>query len=310
MNLRRSANDGGTLMLTHLSQEAVKPSRVVVIGAGGFVGGAISRHLAAADIDVLPIRRSEVDLLAPDAAARLAGYLKPGDSIVAAAARAPCKNLDMLIENMNMTRAIVTAVAGANVSHVVNISSDAVYGDEPVPLTEAAPLAPETFHGVMHLAREIAFQSDVAAPLAILRPTLLYGRDDPHNGYGPNRFRRLAEAGEPIILFGAGEERRDHVWIDDLAEVTKRVLMHRSTGRLNIATGEVYSFRAIAELVKEAASCKVEIKETPRHGPMPHKGYRPFDIAAFRTAFADFDYVKLPAGLQKVRDMPQHSTER
>ena len=47
--------------------------------------------------------------------------------------------------------------------------------------------------------------------LAILRPTLIYGAGDPHNGYGPNRFRRLAATGKPIILFGEGEERRDHV---------------------------------------------------------------------------------------------------
>ena len=42
-------------------------------------------------------------------------------------------------------------------------------------LTEETPAAPVTFHGAMHLAREIAFQSDVAAPLTILRPTLIYG---------------------------------------------------------------------------------------------------------------------------------------
>ena len=29
-------------------------------------------------------------------------------------------------------------------------------------------------------------------PVGILRPTLVYGANDPHNGYGPNRFRRLA----------------------------------------------------------------------------------------------------------------------
>jgi hypothetical protein len=27
---------------------------------------------------------------------------------------------------------------------------------------------------------------------------------DPHNGYGPNRFRRLAAAGQEIVLFGEG----------------------------------------------------------------------------------------------------------
>ena len=292
-------------MLRHLSPEPIKPSRVVVVGSRGFVGGAICRRLEMAKIDVLPLARSEIDLLAPDAAERLKAHLRPGDAVVATAARAPCRNLDMLIENIVITRAITGAISGAPISHVVNISSDAVYGDEPVPLSEETPMAPSTLHGVMHLAREIAFQNEAAAPLAILRPSLLYGLDDPHNGYGPNRFRRLAEAGEDIVLFGAGEEKRDHVLIEDLAEIVVRVLMRRSVGSLNVATGEVYSFRAIAELVVEASTRQVSIEETPRNGPMPHKGRRPFDIGAAEAAFPDFDYVKLPAGIRQVQELTE-----
>jgi nucleoside-diphosphate-sugar epimerase len=285
-------------MLRHLSPERINPSRVVIIGAGGFVGGAIRERLDLAKIGVLPLTRSDIDLQAPDAAKRLRAYLLPGDAIVAVAARAPCRNLDMLIENIRITKTIVDAIKDAPISHVINISSDAVYGDEPVPIFEGTPMSPSTLHGVMHRAREIAFQNEVGAPLAILRPTLLYGLADPHNGYGPNRFRRLAEAGKDIVLFGAGEERRDHVWIEDLAEIVVRTLMRRSVGGLNVASGEVYSFRAIAELVVEASARQVAIVETPRNGPMPHNGYRPFEISAVKAAFPDFDYVKLPAGIR------------
>ena len=35
-----------------------------------------------------------------------------------------------------------------------------------------------------------------------MRSTLIYGEGDPHNGYGPNRFHRLAAAGQEIVLFG------------------------------------------------------------------------------------------------------------
>lgn len=292
-------------MLRHSTAEPIEPSRVVVVGSGGFVGGAICRRLETANIDVLPLARSEIDLLAPEAVEKLNACLRPGDAVVAAAAAAPCRNLETLIDNIVMTRAIVEALRDARISHVINISSDAVYADEPVPLTEETPAAPSTLHGAMHLAREIAFRSEIEAPLAILRPTLLYGLEDPHNGYGPNRFRRSAEAGEDIVLFGAGEERRDHVLIDDLAEIVVRVLMRRSVGVLNVATGEVHSFRTIAELVARASKRKVAIRETPRNGPMPHKGYRPFDVGALHAAFPDFDCVKLPAGIRRVRELAE-----
>jgi nucleoside-diphosphate-sugar epimerase len=152
----------------------------------------------------------------------------------------------------------------------------------------------------MHLAREIAF-GVLKAPLTILRPSLVYGADDPHNGYGPNRFRRLANAREKIVLFGEGEERRDHVLVDDVAEIILRTLKRRSVGSLNIATGEVHSFRAIAERVVAAATAAVAIESSPRSGPMPHNGYRPFDIAAARAAFPDFRFTPLADGIARTQ---------
>jgi nucleoside-diphosphate-sugar epimerase len=101
------------------------------------------------------------------------------------------------------------------------------------------------------------------------------------------------------VLFGEGEEQRDHVLIDDVAELTARVIYRRSAGALNIATGETVSFREIAETVVRLSGRSVPIVETPRMGPMPHNGYRPFDITTCRTAFPDFAFVPLEEGLSK-----------
>ena len=136
-----------------------------------------------------------------------------------------------MIENMIIAKVILDALSAVGVAHVVNISSDAVYADGPLPLTETSPAAPTSIHGAMHLAREIAFTSTLKSPLATLRPTLVYGAGDPHNGYGPNKFRRQANRGEAIVLFGEGEERRDHVDVGDIAEIVLLVLDHRSRRR-------------------------------------------------------------------------------
>jgi len=192
----------------------------------------------------------------------------------------------------------VEGLSAAPVEHVVNISSDAIYADGPVPLTEETPTAPTSLHGAMHLAREIALCAELRVPLAMLRPTLIYGAADPHNGYGPNRFCRLAAAGKEIVLFGEGEERRDHVAIGDVAEIAVRVLKQRSYGTLNVASGEVHSFRSAAEMAVARAAKTVPVRSSPRSGPMPHNGYRPFDISATRTAFPDFRYTPLREGLR------------
>lgn len=288
-------------MLQHLSAHPLKLSRVVVVGAHGFVGRAILRRLERDGVSVLGLARQDVDLLAEDAADRLTALLRPDDSVVAAAAMVPCKNGDMLRDNVTLALSLARACARASVAHVVNLSSDAVYADSASPLTESSPMAPDTLHGVMHLARELIFKAEIKSPLAILRPSLIYGAGDPHNGYGPNRFRRLAAQGQPIALFGEGEERRDHVLIDDVAEFAARVVYRRSVGALNIATGVVTSFRDIAEAVVKLSGNRVPIVSSPRQGPMPHNGYRPFDIAACRAAFPDFAYVPLLQGLENVQ---------
>ncbi len=182
--------------------------------------------------------RKELDLLADGAAERLAALLQADDTLVMVSARAPCKTPAMMLENIRMMASVCDALVKRPIAHLVYVSSDAVYADGPLPLTETSPAAPTSLHGAMHLAREQMLLSvSGTTPLAILRPTLVYGAGDPHNGYGPNKFRRQANRGETIVLFGEGEERRDHVDVDDIAEITRLVLFHRSARRVE------YSYR-------------------------------------------------------------------
>ena len=90
-------------------------------------------------------------------------------------------------------------------------------------------------------------RSECGCPFAALRPTLIYGASDPHGGYGPNRFRRQAANGEPITLFGEGEEKRDHVPVEDVARLAVRILHHKSAGALNAVTGGPTPFGDIAD---------------------------------------------------------------
>jgi len=287
-------------MLKHNEEPSVTPRRVVVVGAGGFIGKTLVGFLAKRNIPHVTLTSNKLNLLMPDAAEQLSGLLDPEDTLVAISAIAPCKDNNMLIKNISMMVSVCAAIEKSPPKHVIYISSDAVYADSTKPLTESSCAEPASLHGVMHLTREVMLKNICKMPLAILRPTLIYGPGDTHNGYGPNQFYRLATAAKDIILFGAGEEQRDHIYIEDVVEIISLVINHRSEGLLNIATGVVTSFYEVAKMIVSQHESPVVIKTTPRKGPMPHNGYRSFDVTAIHAAFPGFCYTTLQEGLRRM----------
>jgi len=290
-------------MLKHnIANNPVIPQRVVVMGAGGFIGSSLIKLLSKKNFPHVALKSDNMNLLDADASNKLTDILKPEDTLVVISAIAPCKDNQMLLKNIAMMASVCAAIEKAPPAHVIYISSDAVYADDTKPLTENSCAEPSSLHGVMHLAREVMLKQVCNMPLAILRPTLVYGVGDTHNGYGPNQFYRLAVEGKSIALFGEGEEQRDHVHIEDVVEIIGLVITHKSSGILNIATGIVTSFNEIAQMVAAHFNPPTHIKTVPRRGPMPHGGYRPFDISACRSAFPDFSYLPLDEGLKRMND--------
>jgi UDP-glucose 4-epimerase len=93
-------------VLEHSSPVRKAPSRVVIVGAGGFVGGAIGARLIADKIPMLALTRNELDLLKPEASATLQRLLRADDSGVFVSALAPTRNNAMLIDNLRMAETV------------------------------------------------------------------------------------------------------------------------------------------------------------------------------------------------------------
>ena len=113
-------------MLEHSSPIRKALSRVVIVGAGGFVGGAIGDRLTADRVPMLALTRNKLDLLKPEAAVTLQRLLREDDSVVFVSALAPTRNNAILIDNLRMAEAVSAALAAQPVVHLVYISSDAV----------------------------------------------------------------------------------------------------------------------------------------------------------------------------------------
>jgi len=287
-------------MLTHQNSEPAKPTRVVVLGSGGVLGKALLRRLKAEGIAVLGLRSADIDLTSADAAAKLQAVLRGDDAVVFLSALTPDKGRDIatLMKNLRMAEAVAAAMAAVKCRQLVYMSSDAVYPFGNGKTDETTPADPLDLYGVMHKAREVMMMSTVAADaLAILRCTLVCAADDTHNSYGPNRFRRQGAEEGKITLGGEGKETRDHVFADDVAELVRLVLVHRSSGLLNAVSGQSHSFADVARMVAENFEPPVEVSFSGSGGAVTH---RHFDATALHQAFPKFHFQPLKAVVAEV----------
>jgi nucleoside-diphosphate-sugar epimerase len=182
---------------------------------------------------------------------------------------------------------------------VIYVSSDAIYPLEDSPINEKTLAAPVDLYGTMHLAREQMIAAASSAPVSILRSTMLYGAEDTHNAYGPNRFLRQAGREGRITLFGAGEELRDTLAVNDAARLVWQVALHRSHGVLNLASGRSISLADMATKIAACFSSPIRLNSAQRRVLITHRW---FDVSAIRQAFPDFVFTPLEEGLaQAVR---------
>ena len=79
-------------------------------------------------------------------------------------------------------------------------------------------------------------------------------------------------------------------------------MLNRSSGVLNIASGKILSFKKIAKLIIKITKSSSKIKKILRKGPMPHNGYRPFNIALLKKSFPKYSNNKISSILNKIKD--------
>jgi UDP-glucose 4-epimerase len=102
--------------------------------------------------------------------------------------------------------------------------------------------------------------------------------------------------GEPIIIFGDGEQTRDFVNVRDVAMANYRAAMSRGvSGAFNIASGTRITVNRLASLMVAANGGHAQIEHAaPRTGDVRHSLA---DISAAQAAFGYQPSVALDDGL-------------
>ena len=273
--------------------------RIAIIGSSGIISLNLQKKLKENKLKFVTFGRKELDLKKKLSYKILNKKIKNQDIIIFISAEAPAKNMKMFFNNIKICDNFCKALNDKKISKLIYISSDAVYSDIDKKISEKSKTLPGSIHGMMHLTREINLRMNFKDKLCILRPTLIYGPGDTHYGYGPNRFINLAKKNKDIYLFGKGEERRDHIYIDDLINILFECIKSNKFGIFNIASGKVNSFNKIAKMIVSLTNSKSKIFNTKRVGLMPHNGYRPFNASLIKKNFKKVKLNTIKDGIKK-----------
>lgn len=276
----------------------MKKKRIMILGSSGIISKNLQIKLKSKNFKPLVFGKKQIDLKKKNSFKKLKSKIKINDIIVFISAEAPVKNLQMLKNNIDICINFCKSTEKEFIKKLIYISSDAVYSDLDKKINENSDTSPTSLHGVMHLMRETMLKAKFDEKLCILRPTLIYGLGDTHYGYGPNRFLKLAKKNKDIVLFGKGEEKRDHIYIKDLINILFECINGKSTGIFNIASGEVKSFYELAKEIINKSKSKSKIFFSKRKGKMPHNGYRPFNIKLIKQKFKKIKINSIDKGLQ------------
>ena len=92
--------------------------------------------------------------------------------------------------------------------------------------------------------------------LLIIRPPLIYSWMQ-KEGYQPGGFLAKAREQGKIYLWGDGKEKREFVDVRDAANITKLLITGKCCGTVLMASGRSYTYRSIAENIKNVTQCQI-----------------------------------------------------
>ena len=251
-------------------------TKILVTGAGGFVGAAVVRAALAAGHDVVATGRAAAparlqstastyyaldlaDYAAVDAmvhAERPETIIHSAWEGVSGAARAG----DIQFDNVRHCCHLVDAATRAGARKFVGIGSQAEYGRFDRLINEDDLPNPGMIYGAAklaayHFGRQRA--ANAGMDFAWLRLFSPYGPGDNTNWLIPSLIAQMAAGVSPMMT--AGTQYWDYLFIDDCADAILAAAVSQGAGVFNLCSGEAIRVRDIAEAIRDRVAPRLDL---------------------------------------------------
>jgi nucleoside-diphosphate-sugar epimerase len=247
-------------------------SRVLVTGASGFIGRGTLGALRSRGFEVHAVARREgaaedgvhwyaADLLTADAAARIVAAARPTHLLHLAWETTPGAywnspdNLAWVEASLRLVRAFAEGGGGER-AVVAGTCAEYAWVEETHCVEDVTPLEPATVYGTAkHALRLVVerYAHEVGLSTAWGRIFFVFGPHE-HPARLASSVARALVAGEPAPT-SHGNQVRDFLYSEDLADAFAALLASDVRGAVNLASGEPRPIRALAEALAAAAGC-------------------------------------------------------
>lgn len=177
------------------------------------------------------------------------------------------------------------------VKKIIVSSSAGIFGElKTIPISEGHPCEPDSPYGCSKLYEEkiaLAYGKLYGMQVVCLRYFNVYGQNQRFDEYGnviPIFVKRMLK-GEPLIIYGDGEQTRDFVHVDDVVQANLKASYSDAVGAFNIASGSRININQLAGWI----SSDIE-----------HTNERPGDV---RDSLADITLARAAFGYEPVIEL-------
>ena len=276
-------------------------NQILIFGSKGFIAQNLINFLKNIDCSFKAFGQKDLDLISQEECKKKLSKIQYKEvTIIFLSALRPSlgDKLDLTIKNLEMIKNLLSNIEINTIKQFIYISSDAVYPYTKKIINEKTSVEPQSIYGTMHYMREQYISSFIpSAKLTILRPCAIYGKGETIFNYGINKFLKDASEKKIINLFGKGEEKRDHILVDDFVKIIYLSYKKNITGLFNVATGKEKTFLQISHYINIALNKSIKNIYKERKQKVMH---RRFDITHLQNNFKDVDLNSIKQGVSKL----------
>lgn len=209
--------------------------------------------------------------------------------------------------NVIGTLRVLEAARKNGVRKIVTSSSAGIFGElKTLPIKEDHAVEPDSPYGCTKLCKEkecLAYAKLYDIEAVCLRYFNVYGPNQRFDAYGnviPIFVFQMLR-GEPLTIFGDGEQTRDFVNVRDVVQANiKAAMSNNVSGAFNIGSSDRITINCLVELLSEVSGIKPKVCHSlPRSGDVRHSLA---DTRAARNAFGFEPVVSLSEGLKEYVD--------